>query len=352
MTDFSTPRGGPASRAPARRRSGATFLAALGGALLVLGAGCNPYPQTIFEPTSEFADQLDFLFKIILWTAAVVFVVVEGVLIFAAIRYRARAGDALPRQIHGDARLELAWTIMPAVVLAVILVPSTRTIFDTQAPAPADSFPIKVIGHQFWWEFQYPTLGLTTANEIHMPVGKTISIEQTSADVIHSFWIPALGGKRDVLPGRSNYLWWTPREVGTYFGQCAELCGYSHAHMRLRAMVDSQQDFEAWSQRQKAPAVTPQPGSDAEKGQQLFLQRGCGGCHTINGTAAAGKSAPDLTHVGGRTTIAAGIMENNVENLKRWIGNPDQVKPGSLMPNLGLNDAELSQVAAYLMELK
>jgi cytochrome c oxidase subunit 2 len=228
------------------------------------------------------------------------------------------------------------------------------TIFTTQAAAPTNSLLIKVIGHQFWWEFQYPEFNLTTANEVHQPIGRTANFELTSADVIHSFWIPALGGKRDVVPGRTNYLWWTPdpNTSGVYLGQCAELCGYSHANMRMRGIVQTPEDFAAWVRQQQAPAATPPANTPAAQGAQLFTQKGCAGCHTINGTSAAGKTAPDLTHFGSRLTVAAGIMDNNTANVKRWLADPPTVKPGSLMPNLGLNGAELDALAAYLEFLK
>lgn len=333
-----------------RRRSYLALAVLPAGALLL--SGCEAFPQNIFQPRSEFADSLDALFKLILIMGAVVFVVVEAALIFAALRFRRKPGDALPKQIHGSKTLEITWTVIPAIVLGVILVPSTATIFATQAPAPAGSVQVTVTGHQFWWEFTYPELDVHTANEIHMPVGKTINIAEQSADVIHSFWLPALGGKRDVVPGHTNYLWWTPRDVGTYLGQCGELCGASHANMRMRGMVDSQQEFDAWVAAQKAPAATPPAGSDAEKGAQLFQTRGCASCHTIRGTPAAATVGPELTHVGSRTTIAGGVLENNAANLRTWIHDPSAVKPGALMPNLGLSDDELNVLVAYLQSLK
>lgn len=323
---------------------------------LLLLVGCTAYPQNIFQPTTEFARELDDLFNLIFRWALVVFVAVEGVLIYAAIRFRRRPGDALPKQVHGDTRLEILWTAAPAVVLLFVFFPTAETIFRTQG-APPDPNPlrIEVIGHQFWWEFRYPQPDgsvVVTANEVHMPQGKTAFFEMSSADVIHSFWIPALGGKRDVVPGKVNNLWWTPEVPGVYLGQCAELCGYSHAHMRMRGIVNTPQEFEAWIAAQKAPAATPAAGSPAARGAEVFTARGCAGCHAVSGTPATSRVGPDLSHFGSRLTVAAGIMENTPENLRRWLADPPGVKPGALMPNLNLNAEDLDALVAYLTSLK
>lgn len=334
-----------------RRFRATAILLVTAVAVGLLASGCGAYPQNIFENKSDFAQDLDNLFSKILIAMAVVFFVVEGLLIWVVIRYRQRPGDRLPKQIHGNTTLEIMWTAAPAVVLAFVLLPTTDTIFRTQAPVPPGTLQVNVIGHQFWWEFEYPDLGVITANEVSMPVGQRVVFNETSADVIHSFWVPALGGKRDVVPGRVNRLNWTPNAVGTFPGQCAELCGYSHAHMRLRAMVRSPQDFEAWVAQQKAPAVTPTEPL-AVQGAQVFQQRGCAGCHTISGTPAQARVGPNLTHFGSRETVAAGIMDNTPENLRRWLADPPGVKPGALMPNLGLSPEDLDALVAYLQALK
>ncbi len=338
----------PTSVGSRRRPTGTALLLA---GLALGAAGCNPYPQSTFELRSDLALEIQNLFNIILVAAAFVFVVVEGVLVVAAIRHRRRPTDSLPAQTHGSARLEIAWTAAPAVVLAVILVPTIQTIFKTQAPAPADALQVRVIGHQWWWEFEYPDLGVRTANELYLPVGRPINVREESADVIHSFWVPALGGKRDVVPGKVNALWFTPNSTGTFPGQCAEFCGESHANMRLRAVVVTSEEFDAWVQRQRQPAATP-ADPQALAGAQLFQQRGCAGCHTITGTAAQGRVGPDLTHVGSRTTIAAGLLENTPQNLSAWLRDPPGVKPGARMPNLNLSEEELGALVAYLQSLK
>ncbi len=324
--------------------------------LTLLASGCSStYPQSTFLLHSDFALEIQSLFDKILWAAAVVFVVVEGLLVWTVLRYRRRPTDTLPPQTHGNTYLEIGWTAAPAVVLALIAVPTIQTIFTTQAPAPADALHIRVIGHQWWWEFQYtdPEIGVVTANEPHMPVNRPIAFEEQSADVIHSFWIPALGGKRDVVPGHTNHMWFTPNTTGEFPGQCVEFCGDSHANMRLRAFVQTQADFNAWVQQQKQPAAAPPASNaDAARGAQTFQTRGCASCHTIQGTPARGKVGPDLTHVGSRSGIAGDMFDNNPQQLRAWLRDPAGVKPGALMPNLGLSDDELTALVAYLQSLK
>lgn len=322
------------------------------GLLLASSACARDYPQTIFEPKSDFASEIADLFNGIIITGLVVFAIVEGILVFTAIKYRRKPTDGLPPQIHGDTRIEVVWTTLPVIVLAAILVPTVGIIFKTQAPAPAGSLQIQVTGHQFWWEFYYPDLGVHTAGEPHMPVGQTVNLALTSADVIHSFWLPALGGKRDANPGLTNYLWWTPNTVGQFPGQCTELCGYSHANMRMRAFVDTPADFQAWVADFQQPAATPPDGTPAATGAQLFQQRGCTSCHTIEGTPAQGAVGPNLTHFASRTTFAGAILENNADNIRTWLKNPPAVKPGSIMPNLNLSDDDITSLTAYLQTLK
>jgi cytochrome c oxidase subunit 2 len=278
-------------------------------------------------------------------------VLVEGALIFAAIRFRRRPHDGLPSQIHGSTKVEITWTSLPAIVLLFILFPTIKTIFETQAPAPSGSYEIHVIGHQFWWEFQYPDSGVVTADEVHMPVDRTINFQLNSDDVIHSFWVPALGGKRDAFPQHTNYIWLTPDKVGQFPGQCYQLCGYSHGNMRMTAFVQTEADFEAWLSAQQQPAVTPAPGTDAAQGAQLFATSACIGCHTINGTAFQGRVGPNLTHVASRTTIAGGVLPNTTAGLHAWLKDPPAIKPGSIMPDLKLNDEQIRLLTAYLQSL-
>jgi cytochrome c oxidase subunit 2 len=211
---------------------------------------------------------------------------------------------------------------------------------------------VKVIGPQFWWEFEDPDQKVITANEMHLPVGRTANLELVSADVIHSFWVPALGGKRDAFPAHTNYIWMTPNAVGDYPGQCYQLCGYSHGNMRERAIIQTPAEFDSWVAAQILPALTPAAGTPAAEGAQTFVQKGCGACHTIQGTASAGKVGPNLTHFGSRRTVAGSIFNNTTAELRRWLKDPPKEKPGSIMPNLNLNDHELDVLVAYLQSLK
>jgi cytochrome c oxidase subunit 2 len=323
----------------------------LGVGIVLLLSGCEQTPQTAFNPRSEYADEGLSLFLLTIYAGVAVGVLVEIILVVASIRYRRRAGQALPPQIHGNTLVEVLWTTGPVLIVGWILFVTLPVIFATQAPAPSGSMLVKVIGHQFWWEFQYPDGNVTTANELHLPVGRTANLQLLSDDVIHSFWIPALGGKRDAFPAHINYIWMTPNSVGEYPGQCYQLCGYSHGNMRERAIIQTQADFDSWLAAQRLPAAPP-PAGPATEGAQVFVQRGCAGCHTIEGTPAAGKVGPNLTHIASRGTIAGSILDNTTQNLRVWLKDPPKEKPGSIMPNLGLNDHELDVLVAYLQSLK
>jgi len=294
---------------------------------------------------------------IILWIAALVFIVVEALLIYAVWRYRAKPSepDTLPRQIHGNTPIEIAWTIAPAIVLAIVFVMTIRTMGVVAAPPPAtaagEPLLIKVIGHQWWWEVQYPELGIVTASDIHDPVGRPVQFELTSGDVIHSFWVPELQGKTDVIPGRTNNSHFTVDQPGEYLGMCAEFCGAQHARMRFKVIAESPEEFETWVANQQSPPAEPATPL-AQQGQQAFMTNACIGCHTIDGTAAQGKTGPNLTHFGSRDTIAAGTLSNTPENLARWLRNPQEVKPGALMPNLNLSETTIDQLVAYLESLQ
>jgi cytochrome c oxidase subunit 2 len=335
-----------------RVRRFAAGLAAVGLAVLACACGAtSDTPQTAFNPRSEYATEGLDLFVLIIWMGVIIGVIVEAVLIWAAIHYRRRPGDRLPPQIHGNTIIEVLWTTGPVIVVGYILFVTLPVIFKTQAPAPPASMNVEVIGHQFWWEFQYPDANVVTSNELHLPVGRTANLILHSDDVIHSFWIPALGGKRDAFPGHTNFIWMTPNSTGDFPGQCYQLCGYSHSNMRERAIIQSPADFQAWLTAQQAPAAQPTDPAAVEGGQ-LLQTRGCTACHTINGTPAQGKVGPNLTHIASRTTIAGSIFDNNAQNLRTWLKDPPAAKPGSLMPNLGLNDHELDVLVAYLQSLK
>jgi cytochrome c oxidase subunit II len=321
-------------------------------ALLLLGCG-GPFPQSTLRPRSDFARATDTLFIGIFWWAALVFVVVETLLLIVLLRFRHREGRAAPRPTHGHTLLEITWTLAPAVILVFVAVPTVRTIFATAGEAAADALKVQVTGHQWWWEYKYPDLGIVTANEMHLPVGKSVQIAITSADVIHSFWAPRLGGKRDAIPGQVNYIAFRPDAAGDYSGQCAEFCGASHANMGLRVWVDSDAGFATWVKEQQSPPVTPATRTTAEQGKAIYSRSACLGCHTIQGVSA-GVIGPNLTHVGSRSTIAGGLFPNDSAHLARWIADAPALKPGVLMTRMKppLTDADIAALVAYLASLK
>jgi cytochrome c oxidase subunit 2 len=327
----------------------------LAAVLLVLtacgGAGQGPFPQSTLAPRADFSASLHHLFKDVFWWAVVVFVLVESLLLIAIVRYRARPGRGTPRPVHGHTALEIGWTLAPALILVFIAVPTMRTIFETAGTAPEGALRVQVIGHQWWWEYRYPTLGIGTANELHVPVGTPIEVELTSADVIHSFWVPRLGGKRDLIQGRTNRIAFRADSSGEYWGQCAEFCGASHANMRLRVVVQTDSLFQRWVDRQRAGPVVPPKDSPAEAGQQVFRRSPCIACHTITGVSQ-GKIGPDLSHVGGRSTIAGALFPNTSEVLHRWIMNAPSLKAGALMTPQNLSPRDLDAVVAYLQSLQ
>jgi cytochrome c oxidase subunit 2 len=307
-------------------------------------------------PASPQARLTSDLFWITLGIAMLVLLAVEFLIVYTSLRFRPRRGlapTAEPPQIHGNTRVEIVWTTIPAIILAIIFVPSVKAIFESQAPAPANALDVIVTGHQFWWEFEYPSLGVRTANELHVPIGQPTNLELRSADVIHSFYIPVLGGHRDANPGQvPNYIWFTAKDAhGNYPGQCVELCGYSHANMRARAILEDQGTFNNWVQAQALPAAPPADPTAAQ-GAQLVQTRGCAGCHSIGGTAAQARVGPDLTHFASRGYFAGAMFERTDANLRAWLANPPGVKPGATMPNLGLNADDITAIIAYLDSLQ
>lgn len=334
------------------RRSGRWALvvvAALG--VLLGGCGLRSSPATTLAPKSDFGRLSHGLFLQVLWWDLAIFLVVAGLLIIAIIRFRERDPAALPSQVRGNARFELAWTLAPAIVLTFIAFPTVAAIFRTQAAPPPAALRVRVIAHQWWWEFQYPDLGIRTASDLHLPAGQPVALELTSADVIHSFWVPQLGGKRDNVPGKVNWIVFTADAPGEYPGRCAEFCGVSHANMLFTAVVHSAEDFRTWVARQTAPPAQPAEESPAAKGLEVFRTGACVGCHTIQGVSA-GTLGPELNHFGLRKTIAGGMLPNRPENLGRWLKNPPAIKPGSLMPDLRLSEEQVAALVAYLSGLR
>jgi cytochrome c oxidase subunit 2 len=381
-------------RIAATRRS----VSRLASMLCVLGlvlASCSPdhYPQTTLRPLSDFAKIGDDIQTTTFWWALGVFILVEGALVYAIFRFRGKPGDPEPKQIHGNTTVEILWTAIPALILAAIAVPTVKGIFATAATPRSEVLTVEVIGHQWWWEFRYPDLHITTANELHIPVGQTVATKMGTIDVVHSFWAPRFAGKRDVFPNRETRLWFKAEVPGEYSGQCAEFCGIQHGRMAFRIKAQTPEEFQAWASHMQTlgakPAaaaappdsvhtasagakVKPTQGAGKQNdaphdsgaavqapaapqgpayaaGEKLFTAKGCVGCHSLNAfNGPTGMIGPNLANVGARTYIAAGTLKNTDENLARWIENPQAIKQGVLMPNLGIKPDEARALVAFL----
>lgn len=321
--------------------------------LILVLTGCSATDPGNTSQTAGPVAAAEFgVYNLIFWMAVAVFIVVEGLLFYTVFRYRRRSPSEMPAQTHGSTPLEITWTIIPFIILAIIAVPTLSTIASaTEVPTGPDVLKVKVIGHQWWWEFQYPDLGIVTADELHIPVGTKVAVDVGSADVIHSFWVPRLGGKVQAIPNQQNASWIQSDEVGTFNAQCFQLCGESHANMRFIVVAQTKADFDNWAKGQAATAAQSTDPA-AQKGAQVFASNACVGCHTISGTAANGKVGPNLSHIGSHQTLAGAIIPNDPEHLAMWLHNPPGVKPGSIMPNLGLNDDQVNSLVAYLESLK
>ncbi|MGH7561669.1 MAG: cytochrome c oxidase subunit II [Gemmatimonadales bacterium] len=343
-------------------------------ALILVGCAEN-YPQTTLDPRGDFARLVDKLFTTTVIWAVVVFVLVEGALLLAIWKFRGRPDDPEPKQVHGNTVLEIIWTAIPAFILVMIAIPTVKTIFRTSDYATGeDVVQIEVVGHQWWWEFRYTDLGVVTANDMVVPVGRTVNLRMTTVDVLHSFWVPQFSAKRDVFPKKHNPLWFKAEVTGTFPGQCAEYCGIQHAKMAFKTISVTPEEFDAWVARQRvgsplvnAGVVTPDTAAPADsaaraaragadsvesKGRALFQSAGCIGCHAMVGTPVAGvlqMRGPNLSHVGSRSTIVGGWLPNTPEVMSRWLSNPDSVKQGTLMvlPRK-LTPDEIATLVAYL----
>ncbi len=343
--------------------------------LLLLVACDADALQSTFGTAGPVAEKQLLLFNVLLWVMVAVFVLVEGALLYSLIRFRRRPDDPLPAQIHGHTGLEITWTIVPTIFILVLGIWSVVTLFELEPPpASANTLEVTVTGHQWWWEFEYQDADgsgrfINTANELVVPVGKPVNLLLNSDDVIHSFWVPKLAGKVDVVPTRNNRMWFQGDKIGTFYGQCAEFCGTAHALMKFRVQVLSEADYMAWVDSYGQPPGTAEPLSPpAKQGQQIFLDFSTGGClicHTIEGVpGATGTVGPNLTGLGSKQTFGAGILDLNRENLRRWLNNPNDVKPGNRMAeqapvyqqnadgSISLSPQEVSVLIEYLMSLK
>jgi len=339
--------------------------------LSMLAAASDPWPMRVFHripflssgPTSIFSPQatpahaIYGLSVFVISITLAIFLIVAGLLLYAIIRFRHRRGDSEmePVQLYGSQQIELSWTVIPILIVVVLFLTTARIIAVTErARKPANALDVVVVAHQFWWEYRYPKLGIITANELHIPVSDPQAptptfLTMSSADVDHSFWVPELAGKMDLIPNKVNVMWMDPSKPGLYLGQCAQYCGTEHAMMLLRVYVDTPEQFNKWVADQRKPAVD---NPSAAEGKQIFEHTACVNCHTISGTPAHGRFGPDLTHLASRDTIGSGAFPNTPQNLRKWIDDPNSMKPGCLMPKMNLDSHDLDAITAYMATLR
>jgi len=319
--------------------------------------GSTAQNTSIFSPASTPAKSIADLSVFVLVVTGIIFLAVFALLLYSVVRFRGRAmdGGREPAQVYGSMQIELAWTIIPTLIVVVLFLATARVIHAIQdAPKPAGALDVIAIGHQYWWEFRYPKLGIVTANELHIPVSVSghptpTFLQLLSVDTDHSFWVPQLAGKTDLIPNHPNRMWMDPQRTGVFLGQCAQYCGTQHAKMLLRVSVDGPEDFASWVHAQQKLAVED---AAAIAGRRVFERNACMNCHVVAGTPADGRFGPDLTHLMSRATIAAGAAENTHKNLRLWIQDPSVIKPGSLMPAMKLSDADLDAVVSYMETLR
>jgi cytochrome c oxidase subunit 2 len=316
-------------------------------------------PTSIFAPAGTPAHSIVHLSILVLGISAGILLLVAGLLCYAIVRYRHRPASANPEQepaqIYGSNQIELSWTVIPILIVFMLFLATTRVIFSTEhARKPSTALDVVVIGHQFWWEYRYPKLGIVTANELHVPVSDPrhptpTYLTMSSSDTDHSFWIPRLAGKMDLIPNRVNTMWIDPESAGLYLGQCAQYCGTQHAKMLIRVYADDPAHFAAWVAEQRQNA---QQDAKAAEGRAVFEHNACISCHRIAGTVATGQFGPDLTHVASRDTIGSGSIPNTPANLRSFVDDPSHFKPGVLMPSMHLTSHDLDAVTTYLTTLR
>ena len=331
-----------------RRAGGSVLLAGLVLGVGLLVAGCTAEQPDIFRPGGSAGEEIRQLALQIFLILSVVLIAVWALLAYVIVRYRRRP-ESEASQTRGNLKIEIVWTLIPAVIIVVLFILTVRTTQNLALPDPGAQFT--VVGHQWWWEFDFADQGFKTANEVHVAARRQVSADVVSTDVIHSFWVPQMGGKVDMIPGRVNRVSFVPLEEGRYLGECAEFCGAQHGKMRFLFVVDSPEEFSAWVRAQQQPAAAPE-GAEARAGAAVIATVGCGGCHAVRGTSLEGTFGPDLTHFGSRGGIGAWALTNTPENLLTWLQDPQAVKPECLMPRVALPLAQQKQLVAYLEELQ
>lgn len=332
----------------------------------LLASATGPHRNlSIFDPASPPTESIRALFILVLAVTGAIFLLVEVVLLYSIVRFRGQTSDSIePPQVYGSLPIEIAWTAAPLLIVFLLALILTRTEFEVrvnpdQPPPGSKPLYVTVIGRQWWWEYIYDKydgqdVGVITANELHVPasevgIPRPVYLTLKSADVCHSFWVPRLAGKTDLIPGRTNQMWFQASRPGLYVGQCAEYCGTQHAHMLLRVNVESPDDFQHWLDNQKKPAAED---AAVRAGREVFFAQSCINCHRVNGTAAKGTYGPDLTHLMSRQTLASGMVANTRAELRRWVSDPQQIKEGCLMPAFGLNEQQVDLLVNYLLTLQ
>ncbi len=308
--------------------------------------------STLFSTGSSEADNINTLFLRYMILAGFIVLLVTSLIIIEAFRYNAKKKTKDPKQVFGNTKLEMVWTILPLLAVTFFFFLTVSSMSAINLPHKQNKPPdIVIIAHQWWWDIKYPKYNVETANELHIPVKEKLLAQIESADVIHDWWVPSLGRKIDAVPGRKNYTWIDAGQTGDYEGACSEYCGMEHAWMRIKVIAESKDDFTQWiNSQQKIPALSKD--SMALNGAKFFQFNTCAGCHSISGTPANAKIGPNLTHFASRQTMLSGMMKNNDHNLKRWLTNPQKVKPGAHMPNFILTKNQVNDLAEYLEELK
>jgi cytochrome c oxidase subunit 2 len=317
----------------------------------ILGSDSVP----VLDPASPNAAAIFHLFTVVFVICMAILAIVVGLICTSLFRFRA-SGGKIPAQNFGSDRSEIIWTMPPVLIVLFLTVVSAKLILSATARATPEvagpgNADLIVVGHQWWWEVRYPRFRVVTANEIHIPIGLKLLVRVDSADVIHSFWVPQLAPKLDMVPGQHNYVYLQADEPGVYEGACSEFCGDQHAWMRFIVVAESPEDYQTWLERQMPVAREP-VGATALAGRSLFFSQTCINCHAIEGTSAIADAAPDLTHLAARRQLAAGVITNTPQNLALWLRNPQDVKPGCKMPNFNFDDDQVTELTAYLEGLK
>jgi cytochrome c oxidase subunit II len=312
----------------------------------------------VLDPASPNARVLDHLFMGVLVVCTIILFIVVGLIGVSLGRFRASGNGTDPPQDFGNRRAEFLWLMPPVLIVLVFAIISAKLVFAINVPAMrelseggSDAADVIVVGHQWWWEVRYPASGAVTANEIHIPVGRQMRVRLDSADVIHTFWVPQLGPKKEMIPGHPNYIWLQADRPGVYEGACAQFCGDQHAWMRFIVVADEPSVYRIWIKNQARPAIESN-SSLALAGRRIFFAQTCANCHTIAGTTARANAAPDLTHISTRAQLGAGVMDNSPQALARWLKNPQEIKPRCMMPNFGFSDQQVTELTVYLEGLR